>query len=113
MEAAVLPGENIHLLDLVADLKTSSAENTELRIPHDGGGAPVVRLAAEPLVVAVFVVQSQGLGELLEVAFPVFRADQTVLRVPREDELQKVAPGFQHFRGGGVDHHALGDRCGT
>ena len=113
MEAAVLPGEYVHLLDLVADLKTSSAENTELRIPHDGGGTPVVRLAAETLVVAVFVVQSQGLGKLLEVAFPVFRADQTVLWVPREDELQKVASRLQHFRGGSVDHHALRHGRGT
>ena len=57
--------------------------------------------------------KSHFLSQRLEAAIQVFRADQTILRVIREEQIEDGASGVDSAQGIGLHLHAFGYRGGT
>jgi len=67
-----------------------------------------------PLVLEVAaVVEAVGHRLVLQVAFAALIADRAVQRMVDEKELHHSLAHLLHFRGVGVDDHAVGDRHGA
>ena len=111
MESTVFLRKDVDSLNLIADLHTTPAQNTFLRIPHDGRRTPVLLLMAELLVIADIEVHSDILRYLLQVAFSVLRTYEAFLRMSRKNQFQNISSRFQYLRGGRLHDHSLRNRC--
>ena len=111
MESTVFLRKDVDSLNLIADLHTTPAQNTFLRIPHDGRGTPVLLLMAELLVIADVQMHTNILRYLLQIAFSILRTYKTFLRMSRKNQFQNISSRFQYLRGCRLHDHSLRNRC--
>lgn len=97
MESTVFLRKDIDSLNLIADLHTTPAQNTFLRIPHDGRRTPVLLLMAELLVIADVQMHTNILRYLLQIAFSILRTYKTFLRMSRKISSRIFLLAFSTF----------------